>query len=278
MYNEKKIGLALSGGGALGAAHIGIIEEIEKAGIKIDGVSGVSAGAIVGLIYAMNGVEGLHFFFDQITGSKFFKKKEYLVIAPRKIFEFIRKLLEKNLASRDFSRSLVKFSCVVTNVATGKKEIIDSGDAVAAVIASAAYPAFMPVQKIGDNYYYDGGVTCSLPSEDMRAMSADFVVGSSIYPMREVSREQVSKMNKLAILFRTLEIFDKQLNRYEMEKCDFCFAPPVEAYGLFDFAKMVEIEKMGHDYAQKNVAALVKKLENGNRENLLLSKGRQQIN
>lgn len=260
MYNGKKVGFALSGGGALGAAHIGIIEEIEKSGIKIDCVCGVSAGAIVGLVYAMNGMEGLRVFFDQIIESKFFKKKEYLVVAPRLIVKFMRSLLEKNLAGREFSGSLIKFSCVVTNISTGRKEIIDSGDPIDAVMASAAYPALMPVLKIGDNYYYDGGVTCSLPAADVRAMGAEFVIGSSVYPMREIDRSRVPKMNKLAILFRTFDIFDKQLNRYEMEKCDFCFAPPVESYGFFDFAKMDKIKKIGHNYGQKFAGPLIEQI------------------
>jgi predicted acylesterase/phospholipase RssA len=74
MYNGEKIGLALSGGGALGVAHIGAIEAIEKSGIKIDCVGGISSGAIIGLAYAAGGIDSLHKFYDEALAdfSRFF--------------------------------------------------------------------------------------------------------------------------------------------------------------------------------------------------------------
>ncbi len=264
MYNGKKIGLALSGGGALGAAHIGIIEEIEKAGIRPDCVCGVSSGAIIGLIYAAGGTKALRDFFDEIVGSKIFQKKEYLLIGgPRRIREFVESSLEKRVAGRSFAGLEMNFAAVATNVATGRKEIISRGDPVAAVMASSAYPALAPIRKIGNNYYFDGGVTCNLPAEDVRRMGADFVVGSSIYSISEIDRKEVAKMGKLAILWRTFDIFDKQLNRYEARDCDFLFKPKIDSFKIFNFTRMREIEKMGRAHAKRNIKTLVNLLENG---------------
>ncbi|MCX6758271.1 MAG: patatin-like phospholipase family protein [Candidatus Nealsonbacteria bacterium] len=64
-----KIGLALSGGGVLGAAHIGVIEELAKSGIEPDFICGSSAGALIGLAYAINGLESLNAIFDELAGS-----------------------------------------------------------------------------------------------------------------------------------------------------------------------------------------------------------------
>lgn len=264
MYNGKKIGLALSGGGALGAAHIGIIEEIEKAGIRPDYVCGVSSGAIIGLVYAAGGTKALHDFFDEIISSKIFQKKEYLLISgPRRIRKFVELSLEKRVAGRSFADLEIDFACVATNIAVGRKEIISRGNPVVAAMASATYPALAPIQEIGGNYYFDGGVTCNLPAEDVRRMGANFVIGSSIYSISEIDREKVVKMGKLAILWRTFDIFDKQLNRYETRDCDFLFKPKINSFRIFDFTRMREIEKMGRIHARKNIKILIKQLENG---------------
>ena len=263
MFNGKKIGLALSGGGALGAAHIGIIEEIEKAGVKPDCVCGVSSGAIIGLIYAAGGTKALHDFFDELAGSKIFQKKEYLLIGgPRRIRELVESLLEKRIAGRSFADLEMNFAGVATNIATGRKEMISQGDPVAAVMASSAYPALSPIKKIGRDYYFDGGVTCNLPAEDARRMGADFVIGSSIYSISEIDRKEVAKMGKLAILWRTFDIFDKQLNRYEARSCDFLFKPKIDSFKIFDFTRLREIEKMGRGHAKRNIKTLVNLLEN----------------
>ena len=69
-----KIGLALSGGGALGVAHLGAIEELEKAGIKIDYICGVSSGAMIGLAYASGGLDGLHKFYEETIAPFIFRQ------------------------------------------------------------------------------------------------------------------------------------------------------------------------------------------------------------
>ncbi len=264
LFNGKKIGLALSGGGALGAAHIGVIEEIEKAGIKPDYVCGVSSGAIIGLIYALGGAKALRDFFDELAGSRIFQKKEYLLIGgPRRVRKLAESLLKKGVAGRSFADLNMNFASIATNIATGQKEMIFRGDPVAAVMASAAYPALSPIQKIGNDYYFDGGVTCNLPAEDVRRMGADFVIGSSIYSISAIDREEVAKMGKLAILWRTFDIFDKQLARYEARSCDFLFKPKIGSFKIFDFTRLREIEKMGRAYARRNIKTLIGLLENG---------------
>ena len=97
-----KIGLALSGGGALGAAHIGVIEEIEKAGIKIDCVCGTSAGAIIGLAYAIGGMETLRRFYGE-TLADFAKKAPCLWSKGRKGFlNILNRLWEKYARAKIF--------------------------------------------------------------------------------------------------------------------------------------------------------------------------------
>jgi NTE family protein len=103
MFNNRKIGLALSGGGALGVAHIGAIEEIEKAGIKIDYICGVSSGAIIGLAYAVGGIDSLHKFYDEALAN--FAKKNKFIFAkgPDAAFKYIESALRLLCGGKEIS-------------------------------------------------------------------------------------------------------------------------------------------------------------------------------
>ena len=257
-----KIGMALSGGGALGVAHIGAIEEIEKAGIKIDCVCGVSSGAIIGLAYAIGGLDTLHIFYEE-TLANFAKKNKFIfATGPDAAFKYIESALKVLCGSRDFSRLAIPFSCCATNLATGEREVFNSGDPVAAVMASAAYSGVFLSQKVGDKFYIDGGVTRNLPAEEARQMGANFVIGSSIYAVDHVDNAKAGKMGRWEIAARSLEIFEKELSRFEEKQCDFCFKPNSEHFHWFDFFKMEEIAFRGRENAKeqiKNLLLLVKK-------------------
>lgn len=250
MYNGKKIGLALSGGGALGAAHIGAIEEIEKAGIKIDYIAGVSSGAIIGLVYTAGGLESLRKFYDDVLAD--FGKKNPLLFAggPDAAFKYIKTVLEKMCAGRDFKKMEIPFACCATNLATGERQVFDSGDPVAAVMASSAYPGVFAAQNVGGKFYIDGGATRNLPAEETRHAGADFVIGSSIYVVDKIDDRRAGKMNRIEIAGRALNILEKELSRAEEKRCDFCFKPGVEQFAWFDFFKMEKIAAQGRKMRQ----------------------------
>jgi NTE family protein len=257
-----KIGLALSGGGALGAAHIGVIEEIEKAGIKIDCVCGTSAGAIIGLAYAAGGMETLRRFYGEALAD--FAKKGPLSLAkgPQGVLEYIESALEKICAGKDFSDLKIPFSCCATDLATGKIKIFKSGDPIAAVAASSAYPGVFAAQKMNGKFYIDGGVTRNLPAEEVRAAGADFVIGSSIYSIDVLDDKKVGRMNRVEIAARALNILEKELSRFGEKHCDFCFRPAVRQYYWFDFFKMGEIMEQGRKDAAAQIKDLLLKFKN----------------
>ncbi|MFA6376123.1 MAG: patatin-like phospholipase family protein [Candidatus Paceibacterota bacterium] len=256
MYSNKKIGLALSGGGALGVAHIGAIEELEKAGIKIDYISGVSSGAIIGLAYAAGGLETLHNFYDAALINLAKKDKFVFAKGPDAVFKYIKRALEDICRGKDFSQLAILFSCLATNLATGEREVFSSGNPVASVLASSAYPGFFAAQKFNNKFYIDGGVTRNLPVDEVRAMGADFVVSSSSYTVDRITDEKAGGMGRLEVAARALDILEKELCRFEEKHGDFCFKPPAAQYRWFDFFKMEEILKQG----QANAAAQIENL------------------
>ena len=257
-----KIGLALSGGGALGVAHLGAIEELEKAGIKIDYICGVSSGAMIGLAYASGGLDGLHKFYEETLVNLARKNRLFFAKGPDAVFKYIETALRELTGGKDFSALAVPFSCSATNLATGERDVLDSGDPVAAVMASSAYPGVFAAQRFNGKFYIDGGATRNLPAEEARAMGADFVIGSSIYGVDVVSDERAGKMNRLEIAVRSMDFFQRELSRAEEKRCDFCFKPPAQEFAWFDFFKMEEIAAVGRESAAeqiKNLPVLVSK-------------------
>lgn len=256
-----KIGLALSGGGALGAAHIGVLKELEKNKIKIDSICGTSAGAIVGLLYADGGLESIEQFFDLITQKNIFSLKNIVISrSTEKLFNQIEEILRQIVKANNFSELKIKYSCIATNYETGDLAIMSSGDPIKCALASAAYPGVFPIQKINEKYYIDGGVNLNLPVSPLKKLGMNFIIASSIYALPKVDLNKKNIGSRLQAAMRALEIMERRISEYELKQADFIFKPSVGKYNWYNFLKMNKIRKIGEKYASQRIKKLI--LEN----------------
>ena len=260
-----KVGLALSGGGVLGVAHIGILEEIENNGLRIDLIAGTSSGAIIGALFAANGTKAVHSFLNDLGEFGLFDSKKWLWnLNGDRIFEQVRIALAKNLGVSSFSDLNIKFICNATELNTGKITVFDHGDLVSCIMASASYPGAFQPQKIGEKYYIDGGITENLRAQIAKAHGADFIIGSSLYNVAKFEKIRADgklTANRLDMAIRSLDIIQKGLADKDMKKCDFVFNPPVESYKWFRFDHLPEIMKVGKTYAAERFPDLLKALQ-----------------
>ncbi len=205
---NAKIGLSLSGGGAKGFAHIGVLKVLDSLGVKVDYISGTSMGAIVGGLYA-SGYTGKEIekivmdtdFYSLIANEKtrqetsFFNKSvdKYILTIPVKNGKinvlpkaistgqkniYMLKELFKNVSTiTDFSKLPIPFMCVATNLESGEMKIFESGDLVSSIMASSAFPSLMDPVKIGDSLYIDGAMTVNYPSQPLKEKGIDIVIG-----------------------------------------------------------------------------------------------------
>lgn len=205
---NPKIGLSLSGGGAKGFAHIGVLKVLDSLGVKVDYISGTSMGAIVGGLYA-SGYTGKEIekvvmetdFYTIIANEKnrkettFFDKSvdKYILNIPVKDGKFnvlpkaistgqkniyLLKELFKNVSTiNDFSKLPIPFMCIATNLESGKIEIFEQGDLVSSIMASSAFPSLMDPVKINDSLYIDGAMTINYPSKPLKDKGIDIVIG-----------------------------------------------------------------------------------------------------
>jgi NTE family protein len=205
---NPKIGLSLSGGGAKGFAHIGVLKVLDSLGVKIDYISGTSMGAIVGGLYA-SGYTGKEIekivmdtdFYSLIANEKtrqettFFDKSvdKYILTVPIKDGKinvlpkaistgqkniYLLKELFKNVSTiTDFSKLPIPFMCVATNLESGSMKLFESGDLVSSIMASSAFPSLMDPVKINDSLYIDGAMTINYPSKPLKDKGIDIVIG-----------------------------------------------------------------------------------------------------
>jgi NTE family protein len=211
--SRPKIGLALSGGGARGAAHIGVIRVLEENNVPIDYIAGVSMGAIVGGLYsagmstdeieaALASIDWDHVFNDRPPRSdRSFRRKRdddlYLVKAkpgfndgqldlPRGLVQGQRidlelaRLVLPVATVDDFDDLMIPFRAVASDIATGEEVVIGSGNLGLAIRASMSIPAAFAPTIIDGRLLVDGGVSNNLPINVARDMGADVVIAVDI--------------------------------------------------------------------------------------------------
>ena len=196
-----RVGLALGGGGARGAAEVGVLQVFKEEGIPIDIVAGTSIGAVVGGLYVAGvPLEKLAGEFEHATFMKEFMPMPLvvqllftpLVFGPRLfgihpydgLYEGKKMIgIADKLAGDDrntVEKLPIPFAAVCTNLMTGRSHRITSGDLGIAMEASTAVPGIKRPVQIGDQLYCDGGLSCNLPVQHVREMGADFIIAVDI--------------------------------------------------------------------------------------------------
>ncbi len=277
---RPKIGLVLSGGGARGAAHVGVIEVLEELRVPVDFVVGTSMGSIVGGIYATGApaeeieklttqIDWKGIFSDSIPRENMFYRqkadREYylvgikvdsqkgLVLPSSLVSEKKLNLVLRSLtlgAGDDFGSFPIPFSAVATDIETGEMVVLRKGDLARCLSASMAIPAvFCPVE-IDGRLLVDGGVARNLPIDVARDMGADVVIAVNI-------GTPLSKRDKLGNI---LSISDQTTgfltNRNVAEQIrtlkegDILITPDLKDITTAGFARMGEAVQIGRDTAR----------------------------
>jgi NTE family protein len=173
---RKTVGLALSGGGARGPAHLGVLRVLEREKIPIDVIAGVSAGSVVGALYCA-GIK----LDDMVYAMGDFN---WLKIAglTRPIhglfsFEKLERFLTQWIGDVWFSELPKPFAVGTTDLLTGRPITFTTGRVATLVRASCSIPGLVVPLEYGPYWLVDGGISCNLPSHAARALGADVVIG-----------------------------------------------------------------------------------------------------
>lgn len=178
----KKVGLALSGGGAYGFAHIGVIQVLEENNIPVDIITGTSMGALIGGAYSSGvSIDKMLSVTDKFKRSSFMDFNPLLIANPGLLVgNKVTRLLRTIIGEKKIEDCKIKFCAVACDLKTSNKVTIKEGDIVDAIRASISVPGiFTPVKKNG-MVLIDGGSADNMPVEDARELGADVVIASDV--------------------------------------------------------------------------------------------------
>lgn len=275
VQSKSKVGLVLSGGGAKGFAHIGVLKVLEEAGVKIDYIGGTSMGSVVGGLYASgynatqidsifqstNFNELINDFIPR-SSKNFYEKRNdelYALVLPFDKFKIgIPEALSKgmynfNLLSRltrnvrhirDFNQLPIPFLCIGSNIETGIQVILDRGNLAQAMIASSAFPSLFSPVEIDGELLVDGGVTNNYPIDEIRKLGADIIIGVDV---QDDLRDRNSLKDATKILVQITNLHSIEKMKSNIEKTDIYIKPDIKDYGVISFDKGKEIIKKGED-------------------------------
>ena len=247
-----KTGLVLSGGGARGFAHIGVIKALEEHGIHISEISGTSSGAIVGALYA--GGYSWQEIFSFFKTLPIFHYKKYARNKPGFIdsIKFYKDF--KEFFPEDNFKSLKKNLYVsTTNVLEGTLKIFSEGELIRPILASAAFQGVFTPITIENVAYIDGGILNNFPVEVLRPR-CEKVIGVYVNPLQPINNGDLK--HSYQVLNRAYQISFGSQCMSKFSLCDLVISPDeLKSYGVFDVRTMDTIFEIGYQAASKIIAA-----------------------
>jgi NTE family protein len=242
-----RIGLALGGGAVRGAAHIGVLNVLDKAGLAPAVITGCSAGALVGALYAGGmGAPDI----SALARTLHWKRLVRPSITGRSLFETAKlgRFLDRTLDGRTFADLPVPFAAVACDLTTARRVVLDEGPVAEAVLASSAIPGvFPPVERDG-RLLVDGSLVDMVPAALARSMGADIVVAVDV--SGPLPRRPPKTMVQIMVAVSTLQpgVAD-QLAR----DADLVLTPEVDTYAFWELSRMSEFEQAGQAAAEESL-------------------------
>lgn len=277
---KPKIGLVLSGGGAKGIAHIGVLKVLEQAGIKPDYITGTSMGSIIGGLYAMgytadeisdlnrttNWMDLLsdNLPLNKIVMEEKYKSDRYLFDFPIRNYHF--KLpsgfregqrLEAQFAelfwplplNQNFDSLPIPFRCYSVDLISGNTHEHKSGDISEAIRASMAIPSIFSPESIDSMLLVDGGVALNFPVQQVIDMGADIIIGVYVGTEENVTKEDLFSFSD--VLGHTIFIGGIIDSKRQANLVDVLIEPDLKGLGSADFLESDLIEQYGNETAQE---------------------------
>ena len=292
---RKKVGVVLSGGGAKGMAHIGVLKVLERAGIPVDIVTGTSMGSIIGGLYAIgynaqaldsmvrvqdwtyviSDREDLRrqslgdrkkqntYFFS--TGMTIGKRDGNAggLIKGKNLAELFQQLCTGYTDSLDFTTGLpIPFACVATNIIDNSEVDFHSGRLPQAMRASMAIPAAFSPVRIGDQVLVDGGLKNNYPADIARAMGAEVIIGVTVQGAPKVAEDLG---NTMSILSQIIDVNCKNKYDENLAITDLHMQVDTKGYGSASFtpAAIDTLIRRGEEEAMRHwddIAALKERI------------------
>jgi NTE family protein len=304
---RKKVGLVLGGGGAKGAAHLGVLKVLEEIDMPIDYIAGTSIGAIVGAFYAtghsateidslMNTLQWSYLLSNQTPQSSLFyrsKMQEWRyalslplerdvkipagVISGQNILNMFSDCLLPWHGVTSFDSLPIPFACVATDMTAGRSVVLRSGSLPLAIRSSMSIPGVFEPVLLDSMVLVDGGVLNNLPTNVVKAMGADVTIGIDLSTHAPTNAGLQTFSGMLAQL---IDIMGNDMYAKNLADLDICLHPYIGKYGTMSFSReaMDSLYQRGIEVARAHLPellALKAEIYNGDTTNIQPYRGRQ---
>jgi NTE family protein len=284
---RQKVGLVLEGGGALGLAHIGVLQWLYHHHVPVDLVAGTSMGGLVGGIYATGRspdqlqqlIQNVDW--DQALSGQLpfrdlsYRRKEDAVQFPTGIEFGLRKGIQLPAGFnagqqvsfildhvalpysqiKNFNDLPTPFACVATELNTGKQKVFHDGSLSLALRATMSLPGIFTPVRDGNNLYADGGLLNNLPVDVAQNMGAQLTV--AVY-LRTASFNAQQPLSTFSVLGQSLSVMIAANELKSMQMADVLITVPLENYTALDYDKAAEMIRLGYESAESKSAILSK--------------------
>jgi NTE family protein len=280
---DPKVGLVLSGGGAKGLAHIGVLKVIEEAGVRIDYIGGTSMGAIVGALYSAGyTAHQMDSIFQEVnfniliqdelprSAKTFYEKRDsekYAITLPfdnfnisfpsalsrgQNVYNLISKLTLHLNDKQDFSDLPIPFFAVATDIETGEEVILDSGHLPQAISASAAIPSLFSPVMVDSRLLTDGGVVNNYPVRELRNRGAEIIIGVDVQDTL-VGREELRSVFEILTQINNFNTIADM--KEKAAATDIFIKPDISSFSVMSFDKGEDIIKSGEVAARDQLSS-----------------------
>ncbi len=283
--NKPKVGLVFEGGGALGLAHIGVIQWLEEHRIPVSYIAGTSMGGLVGGVYATGRnsaevrelVESIQWN-DVLSGqvpfeNLNFRRKQDSIVYPGGIEFGIKKgiqfpegfntgqevqfILDRVALPystiQSFDQLPIPFACVATDLVTSKKYVFRSGNFATAMRSTMSLPGFFSPVRVDGHVFADGGLLDNLPVDVAKEMGADITV--AVY-LETTPLSPTESLSSFGVLGRAISVTVAANEVRSMEQADVLVTVPLSKFDTMDYNKADQLIKAGYDAAQSKAAVL----------------------
>jgi len=218
---KNKVALVLSGGGAKGLAHIGVIEEMERQGFEISSIAGTSMGSVIGVVYALGKMEEFKQWMYTFEKLDVFKLLDFTfssqgLIKGDKVFKKMKEFIDDS----DIENLRIPFTAVAVDVINKKEVVFNKGGVYEAIRASVAIPTVITPVKTKEGLLVDGGVLNNIPFSRVKRTDGDMLVGVNvnaniplIEPKISQKESEIRKSNYLKRLKEYKIYFSKIYNK-----------------------------------------------------------------
>ena len=253
---RMKVGLALSGGAARGIAHIGALKALREAQIPIDMIAGASSGALIGALYASRlDIETIEKVALGLKWREFadFTLPKMGLISGKGIEEFV----SEHTGVSDFKELKIPLAIITTDLISEREVVFREGPLARIVQASCSIPGVYTPVKYEDMLLVDGGVVNVLPTDVLRRMGADFVIGVDVNTRATIGPEP---KNVFQVILQSWDVISREGAKRARKDADLIIYPEVGDISKVDLKRARELLRTGYQATQEVIPRLKKEM------------------